>query len=83
LGQDSLSGHLFLFTNRTQTRWKVLAWDGSGLWGGAQRPEKGSFRWPRAEGAASVTMRAEQLSMLVSGLDIEQAKQRDWCRGPA
>jgi hypothetical protein len=31
LGQDPLSGHLFLFTNRTQTRLKALAWDGSGL----------------------------------------------------
>jgi transposase len=32
LGQDPLSGHLFLFTNRIQTRLKVLVWDGSGLW---------------------------------------------------
>jgi len=32
LGQDPLSGHLFLFTNRTRTRLKALVWDGSGLW---------------------------------------------------
>ena len=31
LGQDPLSGHLFLFTNRTRTRAKVLVWDGTGL----------------------------------------------------
>ena len=31
-GHDPLSGHLFLFTNRTQTRLKALVWDGSGLW---------------------------------------------------
>ena len=32
LGQDPLSGHLFLFTNRERTRLKALVWDGSGLW---------------------------------------------------
>jgi transposase len=31
LGHDPLSGHVFLFTNRTHTRIKALVWDGSGL----------------------------------------------------
>ena len=31
-GSDPLSGHLFLFSNRTRTRLKALVWDGSGLW---------------------------------------------------
>ncbi len=57
LGQDPLSGHLFLFTNKTRTRWKALAWDGSGLWVCAKRLEKGRFRWPETDSAASVTMR--------------------------
>jgi hypothetical protein len=28
----------------------------------------------------SLTMRAEELAMLVSGLDVKQAKQRNWYR---
>ncbi|MFN8938517.1 MAG: IS66 family insertion sequence element accessory protein TnpB, partial [Acidobacteriota bacterium] len=32
LGRDPLSGHLFLFANRSRTRSKLWFWDGSGLW---------------------------------------------------
>ena len=39
LGQDPLSGYLFLFSNRTRTRLKALVWDGSGLWVCAKRLE--------------------------------------------
>jgi len=83
LGQDPLSGHLFLFTNKTRTRLKVLAWDGSGLWVCSKRLEKGRFRWPETDGAASVRMRPEELAMLVNGLDVKQTKQRDWYRKSA
>ena len=30
LGEDPLSGHLFLFINRPRPRLKALVWDGSG-----------------------------------------------------
>jgi transposase len=81
LGGDPLSGHLFLFTNRTGTRLKVLVWDGSGLWLCAKRLEKGRFRWPAAENERSVVMRPEELAMLVNGLDLAQAQPRkNWLR---
>jgi transposase len=83
LGQDPLSGHLFLFTNKNKTRLKALVWDGSGLWVCAKRLEKGRFRWPEAEGRRSVTMRSEELAMLVNGLDVKHARQRDWYRKSA
>jgi transposase len=44
----------------------------------AKRLEKGRFGWPEAEGARSVTMRAEELAMLVNGLDWKQTRQRNW-----
>lgn len=81
LGQDPLSGYLFLFSNRTRTRLKALVWDGSGLWVCAKRLEKGRFRWPTAsEKQYSVTMRPEELAMLVNGLDLRQAQPRKWYR---
>jgi transposase len=83
LGHDPLSGHLFLFTNKTRTRLKALVWDGSGLWVCTKRLEKGRFRWPEAEGKPSVTMRQEELAMLVNGLDLKQTRQRNWYRKSA
>lgn len=90
LGQDPLSGHLFLFTNRTKTRLKALVWDGSGLWVCAKRLEKGRFHWPEValndasvRSAVSITMRAEELAMLVSGLDLKQSRARNWYRRSA
>lgn len=81
LKQDPLSGHLFLFTNRHKTRLKALVWDGSGLWVCAKRLEKGRIRWPAAPEAGSVTMRPEELAMLVNGLDLTAAQpRRGWYR---
>jgi transposase len=82
LGQYPLSGHLFLFTNRSRTRLKALVWDGSGLWVCAKRLERGRFGWPAEAQERSVTMRPEELAMLVNGLDLSRARPRkNWLRG--
>ena len=81
LGQDPLSGHLFLFANRGRSRLKVLVWDGSGLWVCAKRLERGRVRWPTAADRPCVVMRPEELAMLVNGLDIATARPRkNWLR---
>ena len=86
LGEDPLSGHMFLFTNRERTRLKALIWDGTGLWVCSKRLEKGRFAWPEnSDTQASVRMRPEELTMLLSGLDLKQARRRrNWYeRAPA
>lgn len=69
LQQDPLSGHLFVFTNRQRDRLKILFWDGSGLWCCAKRLERGRFTWPRGD-AAVATLRNEELTALISGLEV-------------
>ena len=84
LGEDPLSGHLFLFANRDRTRVKILVFDGSGLWVCSKRLEKGRFAWPKApDGQKRVTMRAEELTMLLSGIDLQQTHPRKWFRRSA
>jgi transposase len=71
LQEDPLSGHLFVFTNRSRNRIKVLFWDGTGLWCCAKRLERGRFSWPGGEGA-SVRWRGEELTALITGLEVRE-----------
>lgn len=83
LKEDPLSGHLFAFSNRTHTRVKLLYWDGSGTWILAKRLEKGRFHWPREDeepGPAALRILAEELTLLLSGIDLEKTRSRAWWR---
>ena len=77
LQDDPLTGHLFVFTNRRRNRLKVLYWDGSGLWVCAKRLEQGRFTWPTSD-HGRVTLRGEEFSALVHGLEVRVKK--DWYR---
>jgi transposase len=85
LEADPLSGHLFVFCNRTQTRLKVLYWDGSGLWVCAKRLEKGRFSWPReGEGCGGkVLLSASELALLLGGIDMSRTRRKLWWRREA
>src|SRR5579885_1006635 len=66
IGENPLSGHLFVFRSRRGDRLKILHWDGDGfvLW--YKRLEKGVFRLPRGErgsaGAGAVSQRVGNLT---------------------
>jgi transposase len=78
---DPLSGHLFLFCNRLRTRLKVLLWDGSGLWVCAKRLEKGRFCWPVDDSTGPrVRINAEELALLLGGIDLTQTRRKSWWR---
>lgn len=67
--QDPLSGHLFVYRNRTGRRVKILFWDRTGwvLW--YKRLESGVFRFPDNE-AGAVEIEAMQLRLLLDGIPL-------------
>lgn len=82
LESDPLSGHLFLFCNRTRNRLKALYWDGSGLWICAKRLEKGRFSWPEGD-RGRVQLDAHELALLLGGVELERTRRKDWWRKAA
>lgn len=83
--EDPLSGHLFVFSNRRKTRVKVLYWDGSGTWVCAKRLAKGCCSWPQTAPGETGALRvlAEELTLLLSGIDLEKTRTREWWRRAA
>ena len=77
LQQDIRGGSLFVFSNRTRNRLKILYWDGTGLWVMAKRLEEGTFSWPQG-GEKVLALRPEAFSMLTDGVDLRGAKMRPW-----
>jgi transposase len=76
IGEDPLSGHLFVFRSRRSDRLKILMWDRDGfvLW--YKRLEAGVFKLPRVEqGARSLELRASELAMVLDGIDVSKLKR--------
>ena len=71
MGQDVLSGTLFLFTNKRRNRAKVLYFDGTGLCVLAKRLERGQFAplWKRSAGAILSLTHAE-LALFLQGSEL-------------
>jgi len=76
IGQDPLSGHLFVFRSRHGDRLKILLWDRDGFLLWYKRLESGVFKLPRVpEGARSLELRASELAMILDGIDVSKLKR--------
>lgn len=81
LSADPLNGHLYVFCNKRRSRIKVLCFDGSGTWVCTKRLERGSYSWPVMETeATSVRLKAEELTLLLGGIELERTRLKDWWR---
>jgi transposase len=89
LGQDPLSGDLFVFRSKRGDRVKLLYWcdDGYALW--YKRLEEGTFAWPTASatrtpvGEHGLTLRPAELAMLLDGIDLANVKRQKRYQRPA
>jgi transposase len=76
LGHDPLSGHLFVFANRSGQRVKVLWWDKNGLALYYKRIEQGTFSMPAplAAGDKTVAISAGDLARLLAGCTLQSPR---------
>lgn len=81
LAADPLNGHLYLFCNQRRNRLKILCFDGSGLWICSKKLQRGCFSWPELEAnTVSVSLKPEELSMLLAGIELERTRLKNWWR---
>lgn len=75
---------LFVFTNKTRTRIKLLYFDGTGTWVAAKRLEKGRFSWPSPSepGQRRIKLHAEVLQLIIDGVDLRGASFKPWYERP-
>ena len=75
LGQDPLSGRLFVFINRRATQMKVLYWDRTGFCVWAKRLERGRFLsdWRKV---TTREMDWTGLKLLLEGIEAKVVKKR-------
>lgn len=78
LASDPLSGHLYVFFNRRSDRTKILFWTPSGGCVFYKRLELGRFHLPQQSigGAARLEMDANELTLLLEGIDLRGAYRR-------
>jgi transposase len=64
-----MSGALFVFTNRTRKRLKILYLYNTGLAMWTKRLEKEAFKWPSST-QTSISLTEQQLNSLLGGFNI-------------
>lgn len=70
LGEDPLSGHLFVFFNRQRNRVKVLYFDRTGYCIWMKRLESGLFHFDRQTGEKQA-LSWTHLKLILEGIDLE------------
>ena len=78
LGQNPLSGHLFVFFNRNRSRVKVLFWDKSGFCLYYKRLEQGTFHFPQYMSADTKVLKVNvaDFALILDGIELYGAMRR-------
>ena len=77
LGQDPLSGDIFIFINRTRNLVKILVWDQTGFAIWHKRLEQGTFEMPMIEKSqTSIEITRQKLMLILEGISLKNIQTR-------
>lgn len=79
--KDPLRDGVFVFVNKPRDKMKILVWDRHGYWLHYFRLEAGRFQMPPADLSAAasyeaILVTAEQLLLIVEGIDLSSVRRR-------
>ncbi len=72
---DPYEHSLFIFTNGSRNRIKILYYDGSGYWLMFKRMDEGHFKW-RIESSDTITISEKQFARLLHGFSISGSRYK-------
>jgi transposase len=79
VGDNPLSGAVYVFRNRSGTAIKLLFYDGQGFWLCAKRLSQGRFHWwPQSQDASYRLCARELLVLLWNGYPHQAGMAEDW-----
>lgn len=74
---NALSGSIFIFINKKRNQVKLLLWEGDGLSLYYKRLEQGTYELPPAtKESSSVTLGAQQLQLILQGIQLKSVKMK-------
>lgn len=75
-------GAVYIFINKRKNRIKLLLWDSDGFWIFYKRLEKGTFQVSFNKDKKTLEWSYEQLSLILSGIDLTSVRRRNRYRLP-
>ena len=73
LGQDPLSGDVFIFIGKRSNQIRLLHWDRDGFALYCKRLERGTFQWPNQ---TNPQITDQDLLLILRGIQLESVKLR-------
>jgi len=77
LGQNPMSGDIYIFINKPRNRIKLLRWEDGGFVLFYKRLEGGTFEFPQWDKMSNTKLLSYgQLAMLITGISLKNTKFR-------
>lgn len=76
LGQDPLSGAIYIFFNRTRTQVKLLHFEGDGFALYQKRLEQGTYEIPPITEEKEIRISSGSLQLILQGIQLKSVQRR-------
>jgi len=77
MGENALTGAVFIFFNKKHNQVKLLLWEGDGFAMYYKRLEQGTYEVPAARDSnATLSISSQQLQLILQGISLRSVRKR-------